>query len=114
MKPVPTDEITNVIGSLKTNAVPKYDRLKALLMKKLKHILPPILVKVINRHIESGIFLNSLKISPIHKSGPKNVSNNYRPIFVLVRFSKVFETVKTGQLISKYKFLQEIPKWLLV
>jgi hypothetical protein len=44
----------------------------------------------------SGIFPTRLKFSevkPIFKKGDKNGTSNYRPVFLLTSFSKIFEKV---------------------
>ena len=70
-------------------------------------IITPVLVEIFNKCIVNGVYPNSLKIGqiiPIHKSGPKNLCNNYRPISLLSPFSKIFEKCIYDQL---YCYLQE-------
>ena len=70
-------------------------------------IITPELVEIFNKCIVNGVYPNSLKIGqiiPIHKSGPKNLCNNYRPISLLSPFSKIFEKCIYDQL---YCYLQE-------
>ena len=70
-------------------------------------IITPVLVEIFNKCIVNGVYPNSLKIGqiiPIHKSGPKNLCNNYRPISLLNPFFKIFEKCIYDQL---YCYLQE-------
>ena len=49
-------------------------------------IITPVLVEIFNKCIVNGVYPYSLKIGqifPIHKSGPKNLCNNYRPSSLL-------------------------------
>jgi len=65
--------------------------------KMLKLIAPnisPILAKLFNKIIDSGIFPNQWKhgtVSVIYKKGDKNDPNNYRPITLLCNISKLLE-----------------------
>lgn len=57
---------------------------------------PPILNRIFNLSLKSGVFPSSWKMSvviPVHKSGDVCNVNNYRPISLLCAFSKVFEMV---------------------
>ena len=63
----------------------------------------PILTKLIDKSLSSGIFPKSLKIAnviPLFKSGPPTLLENYKPISLLPLLSKVFEKVAHGQLVS--------------
>ncbi len=60
-----------------------------------------LISKLINKSLIQGVFPDDLKIarvSPIHKSGPKNEPGNYRPISVLPTVSKIYERVVHTQL----------------
>jgi len=59
-----------------------------------------------NRCISEGIFPDSLKVAvvvPIYKKGDLNKATNYRPIFLLSQFNKIFEKL----LHSKFNLLNE-------
>ena len=61
--------------------------------RSIQHYLKP-LTYLINKSIHQGIFPDELKIAkvfPVFKSGDKTNISNYKPISVLLFFSKVFE-----------------------
>jgi hypothetical protein len=65
-------------------------------MKKIGNSLCPLLAKLINNCLCSGIYPNSLKISivsPMYKSGSKIEMSNYRPVAILPIISKIFDYV---------------------
>ena len=60
----------------------------------LEEELSASITAFINKSIDSSCFPSQLKIAkifPIHKSGPKSDSSNYRPISILPTISKLFE-----------------------
>jgi len=59
----------------------------------------------INASFFDGVFPNSLKqatVTPIYKSGDKNILSNYRPISILPSFSKIIEKIISKRM---FKFL---------
>ena len=51
---------------------------------------------IFNLSLQQGVFPNQpkiAKVTPIFKSGSKELANNYRPISVLPCFSKLFERI---------------------
>ena len=72
-------------------------------IKIAAHVIASILTKLYNICISEGSFPNILKLSqiiPIYEKGPKNLCPNYRPIFLLSPFSKIFEKCLYNQLIN--------------
>ena len=62
--------------------------------KLLAPIISPYLSSIFTACYESGCFpavLKCAKIIPLHKSGSRYTTNNYRPISLLSTISKVFE-----------------------
>ena len=52
------------------------------------------IIPIINQSIETSVFPTAWKIAnifPLHKSGAKNIANNFRPISLLPIFSKIIE-----------------------
>ena len=65
-------------------------------MKAAGPVICENLVFLINKSLSEGIFPSSLKLAkvlPLHKNGSKDDVNNYRPISLLVVWSKIFERV---------------------
>ncbi|XP_047125565.1 uncharacterized protein LOC124807591 [Hydra vulgaris] len=64
------------------------------------------LFKICKRSLNEGIFpdiLKSAKVKPIYKSGDKTDIGNYRPIFILSIFSKIFERIMLNRLYAFFK-----------
>uniref|UniRef100_A0A0P4WHR9 Reverse transcriptase domain-containing protein n=1 Tax=Scylla olivacea TaxID=85551 RepID=A0A0P4WHR9_SCYOL len=100
--PVTAVDIINIIKILK-NKKSNGDEIPVTLLKhNSAHTANPIAL-LFNHSTTSGKFPSNLKnanITPIHKSGCKNYSNNYRPISTLSIFSKIFETLMKTELMS--------------
>lgn len=83
-------------------------------MKHIADIIAPVIVHIINRIFESGIFLDCLKIArvcPIYKGGDKHLMTNFRPISVLPVLSKVLESalnVRLQTFFSKYNVISDM------
>ena len=76
------------------------------LLKLIPDLILVPLCKIINNSFTTGVFPDLLKISkvtPIHKEGPTDDVNNYRPISLLSIFDKIIEKVMYKRL---YNFLQ--------
>ena len=68
-----------------------------------KYIITPILSHIINLCIKDGYFPEELKvgcITPIFKSGNKEIVSNYRSVCSLNLFSKIIEKVIFMRIIS--------------
>ena len=76
------------------------------LVKKCSKIISPLLAYHFNKFMQTGIFPDQLKIgsvTPVYKSGEKELLKNYRPISTLPLFGKIFEKVIYSRM---YNFLQ--------
>ena len=68
---------------------------------------------IFNQCIIHGVFSDKLKKAtayPIHKGNSKHQCSNYRPIFILPIFSKIFEKLMYSRLIKfidKHKILHK-------
>jgi Notch-like protein len=63
------------------------------------------LTKLCNRILSTGVFPDYLKYSeilPLFKSGSKDKIDSYRPISLLLSFSKIFEKLILHRLISHF------------
>ena len=100
--PVTSVEIDNIIRALK-NKPSHFNCIPAIVLKFISRIVSPIIMCIVNRSIENGIFPDSLKIAkvvPIFKHGNKYVISNYRPISLLPLLSKIFEKIAHRQLVN--------------
>ena len=62
-----------------------------------------------NKALENGKFPNCLKlanITPVFKKGACTSKNNYRPVSILLIFSKIFERLLTRQLSEFFDNIQ--------
>ena len=104
------NEVHNVIKNLK-NKRKGLDEIPIAIYKKICDIISKFICDFINNSMSTGVFPDSLKIArivPIHKSGSKRDTNNFRPISILPTLSKVFEKVmhkRMMKFIEKYKLL---------
>ena len=88
------DEFEEVFKSLKRNKVAGFDDLSSNIIIDAYNSLKNILFHIFKVSIKQGIFPDSLKIAkvtPIFKSGAKNIVSNYRLISTLPVLSKVLE-----------------------
>eukprot|EP00795_Rhopilema_esculentum_P006635 gene6635-12175_t len=77
------------------------DNLPSCYLKDIAYVLAKPLTHVINLSLQSGTFPTDLKkarVAPIHKSGARNVFDNYIPISVLPVIFKVFEKCVHAQI----------------
>ena len=88
-------EVYNVINSFKNKGC-HTDSIPVFVYKLLADILSPVIARLINKSFAEGVFPSILKLAriiPIHKKGPKDRRNNYRPISTLHFLSKIFERI---------------------
>jgi hypothetical protein len=92
------------------------DKIPIKVLKLSIAIIAPSMTKLFNYAIQNGVFPRDWKVAkviPLHKKGPKNLLDNYRPISILPAISKAFESILYEQLhgylsnasiLSKYQF----------
>ena len=98
--PVTSSDVDSTIQSLK-------NKRNISVLKRVSSVLSPVLAKIINWSVFSGVFPASLKIArviPICKKGSREDRENYRPISNLPVYSKIFEKVICRQV---YKYLDK-------
>lgn len=98
------NEVISIINSLKLSNTAGQDHISTRIIKDNKIIFAGLMVHICNLALNSGRFPKAFKTSviiPIHKSGPKDVISNYRPISLLPSFSKILESIINRRL-SKY------------
>ena len=110
-KPVTESDVLTHINQLNPMKSAGPEGIPLKFIKMTAPIITPVLVQIFNKCVVNGIYPNCLKtgqIIPIHKSGPKNLCSNYRPISLLSPFSKIFEKCIYDQLywyFEKFKLL---------
>lgn len=106
-------EVETIINSLKPRKAPGFDGLKSETLKQIKDVISQPIARIINFCMEKGIFPDQLKlgmVTPIYKSGDKSEIRNYRPITLISRIAKIFETVLKRQMIGfldKYNIIHD-------
>jgi hypothetical protein len=94
VSPITCDFVFSELCKLNTSKSTGSDNINARFLKLSAFIIAPILTQLFNLSLSSGVFPDVFKIAkviPIHKSGPKSVKGNYRPISVLPVMSLIFE-----------------------
>ena len=103
---VSNEEVLEIINNLDNSSTGPYS-IPTKLLKLIPDLIFLPLCKIINNSFATGVFPDSLKISkviPIHKDGPTDNVNNFRPISLLSIFDKIIEKLMHKRL---YKFLNE-------
>ena len=96
MKPTTGKEVLKLIGSLPNKSSSGFDEISNIILKEIKEEITPILVHIFNESIVKGIFPESMKLAhivPLYKSKEKYLSENYRPISLLLTVSKLLEKI---------------------
>ena len=95
------------LKDLKTNKAIGLDKIGAKMLKDSAYVSAPVLTNLFNRSLRSSTFPNiwkSGKVSALFKSGDRSDPNNYRPITILPKMSKILEKVVHSQV---YSYLEE-------
>ena len=103
---VSNEEILEIIKELESKSTGPVS-IPVKLLKLIPDLILLPLSKIINNSFQSGVFPDPLKISkviPIHKEGPTDDLNNYRPISLLSIFDKIIEKAMHKKL---YSFLDQ-------
>ena len=96
------NEFDEAFKSLKRNKVVGFDDLSSNIIIDACHSLKDTLFHVFKVSMQQGIFPYSLKIAKvtlIFISGDKDIVSNYRPIFIIPVFFKVYKELCTTELI---------------
>ena len=116
LKPHPTligeakitdDEIKEALRSLKLKKSPRYDNISSSVVNEALNIFFTLLKYIFNLSLQQGIFPENLKIakvSTIYKKDEEFLLTNYKPISVLLCFSKLLERIMYNHL---FKYLSE-------
>ncbi len=88
------EEILEAIKSLKTNKAPGPDQIRNELLKELNPQITPLLRKLFNNYLNTGVIDYDLiagKISMLHKKDDRMDPSNYRPINLLNGIYKILQ-----------------------
>ena len=94
--PCDNAELSKLIDSLPNKKSSGSDGISNNLVKELKLVLLDPLRMIFNQSISQGIFPDKMKhaqIAPLLKKSPKWNPSNYRPISLLIVFSKLLEKI---------------------
>ena len=89
-------EIKEIINKLDDKSSSGYDSISNKIVKTVSASVTPYLVSLINLSIRKGVFpdeLKKAKVLPLFKEGSKLEEGNYRPISLLIVWSKIYERV---------------------
>lgn len=102
-KPCTQEEVKSICGTLKNHSAPGVDNITTKDIKNSLEGLVPVLTKLINRVLETGIYPEELKeavVTQIHKKGAQHDPGNKRPLSVINAFSKILEKAMKSRLID--------------
>ena len=91
-----TKEVEKMIKSLKTKNAQGYDEISVKILKQSAPFISSPLTYIYNKSLETGSFPSTLKYStvkPIFKTGDRLDIANFRPISLLIYFSKILEKI---------------------
>ena len=94
LKPITIDEVREIIENLDKKFSSGDDDISNVIVNLLSNITNPYLTQVINKSFEEGMFpydLKKAKVITLLKDGSKLDENNYRPISLLIVWSKTIE-----------------------
>ena len=103
---VDEEYVLNAINRLEKGKASGPDKVTITLVKDTAISIAYPLMMIYNASLMNGIFPEVWKlarVTPIHKSGPKTDTNNYRPISVISVFSRVLERLTHDQLNEFFK-----------
>ena len=107
MLPVCEQEIGKIITKLPPKNSSGHDNISNVLLKQLSKIVSPLLCRLCNMSLTSGVFPDLMKVAdvvPLHKGKSPHLESNYRPISLLTTMSKILEKVMYSQV---YSFLDK-------
>jgi len=108
---ITTKEVEKTIKSLKTKNTQGYDEISVKILQECAPFISSPLTYIGNKSFDMGSFPSRLKYStvePIYKTGDRLDIANFRPISLLISFSKIFEKIIVTRIqehIAQYQIL---------
>ena len=103
--------VMNAINRLKNGKASGPDKVTITLVKDVCESIAHPLMLIYNSSLVNGVFPDIWKlarVTPIYHWGPKTDLNNYRPISVILVFSRIIERLTHDQLIEFLKINKSI------
>lgn len=100
--PVASGYVLKVVENFKNKSSSGDDDVPMSVVKTCIQTIIDPLTHIINNSLRCGIFPNKLKVAlvkPLLKKGDASKIENYRPISILVSFSKIFEKIVNNKLV---------------
>ena len=94
--PISEQYICKLVSDLKPKTSSRYDDISNRLLKQLVNVLKLPLSIIFNKSLMNGEYpdlMKLVKVSPLHKSGGRNIPDNFRPISLLPVLSKILERI---------------------
>ena len=94
--PISEQYICKLVSDLKPKTSSRYDDISNRLLKQLVNVLKLPLSIIFNKSLMNGEYpdlMKLAKVSPLHKSGGRNIPDNFRPISLLPVLSKILEDI---------------------
>ena len=107
MTPTSKEEIAKLINNLPPKKSSGHDNIDNILLKEIRHEISNTLSNIFNMSISTGTFPTRMKLAevvPLFKSKDRQLTENYRPISLLVTISKILEKIIYRR---TYGFLQQ-------
>ena len=94
--PVTPGKLKKIISKLPSKKSSGYDNLDNCLLKEISPCFLNELVYLFNKSLSDGVFPTGMKLAeviPLYKGKERFLSNNYRPISLLIMLSKLLEKI---------------------
>ena len=95
------ETVSKIIISINSKHSCGHDNILTILMKNICPLILSPITSILNQSLSTGIFPDKLKIAkiiPLFKKEDPHKLDNYRPISLLLAFSKIFENAVFLQL----------------
>lgn len=104
LEKIESAEVLKIVNSSRDDTAAGYDRITTNLLKHILELIIDLLVYIFyNLSIKQSVFPDNLMVAvikPLLKGGDSKCINNYRPISLLISFSKILEKIIKVRLIT--------------